>query len=313
MTVTLFIGYLWKQNGLLMDKLSYVYTIASRYTPPDVYEEDGEIYGDFPEEVIRFMDIADGHRSYSFPCSYEKFCADKDIMVIIDSYNARIGKDGKKVLPIDREALYYGAMFVYYLTENRCTNAKLSPDSVRQQLLGLRESLSDAGRFTLVAERLESNGKGNTRYVEKEPVRVHSKAVVANLMHCIDRLLMQDSLYFQFDSSGNGTGHSIPIDSSEIDIYAKDDRVTYAATRKAKIAAGMLQYLFSEMHLPDLRARKSLDVTEFDGMDERSYSINRLIVLLLNLMRYTDSRNEDFLKSLKSKYRDFDPNTLTGW
>lgn len=236
-------------------------------------------------------------------------------MVIIDSYNARIGEtqDGKKVMPIDREALYYGAMFVYYLTENRCTNAKLSPDSIRELLMGLRDSLSDAGRFTLVAERLETDENGTRKYVEKEPVRVRSKAVIANLMHCIDGLLMQDSLYFDFDSSGNGTGFSISIDSTEIDGYAKDDRVTYVPTRKAKIAAGMLQYLFGEMHLPDLRARKSLDVTEFDGIDERSYSINWLIVLLLNLMRYTDSRNEGFMKSLKSKYRDFDPNTLVGW
>ena len=300
-------------------KFSYVYTIASRYAPPELYEEDGEIYGYDSEEVMRFMDIADGHRSYSFPCSYEKFCADKDIMGIIVSYNSRIGEDGyvtqdgKRVMPIDKEALYYGAMFVYYLTENRCTNAKLSPQSIREQLVGLRNSLSDAGRFTLVAERLETDENGTRKYVEKEPVRVHSKAVIANLMHCIDGLLMQDSLYFDFDSSGNGTGFSISIDSTEIDLHAKDDRVTYAATRKAKIAAGMLQYLFHEMHLPDLRARKSLDVTEFDGIDGRSYSINRLIVLLLNLMRYTDSQNEDFLKSLKSKYRDFDPNTLVGW
>ncbi len=304
---------------MLMDKLSYVYTIASRYAPPELYEDDGGIYGYDSEEVTRFMDIADGRRSYSLPCSYEKFSADKDIMGIIDSYNARIGEDGyvtqdgNRVMPIDREALYYGAMFVYYLTENRCTNAKLSPQSIREQLVGLRESLSDTGRFTLIAERLETDENGTQKYVEKEPVRVHSRAVIANLMHCLDGLLMRDSLYFDFDSSGNGTGRTIPLDSAEIDLHAKDDRVTYAATRKAKVAAGMLQYLFHEMHLPDLRARKSLDVTEFDGIDGRSYSINRLIVLLLNLMRYTDSQNEGFLKSLKSKYRDFDPNTLVGW
>lgn len=301
-----------------MDKLSYVYTIAYRYAPPELYEEDGETCWDFSEEVMRFMDIVDGRRSYSFPFSYGKFRADKDIMDIIDSYNARIGEDGyvtqdgKRVMPIDREALYHGAMFVYYLTENRCTNAKLSPDSIREQLTALRDSLSDARRFTLVAERVESDGKGARKYVGKEPVRVHSKAVMANLIHCIDGLLMRDSLYFEFDSSGKGTGLSIPLDSSEIDIIAKDDRITYPPSKKAKIAMDMLRYLFDELNLPDFRARKCLDVTEFDGSDERSYSINWLIVLLLYLMRYTDSRKESYAKST-SKYKDFDPNTMTGF
>lgn len=75
----------------------------------------------------------------------------------------------------------------------------------------------------------------------------------------------------------------------------------------------MLKYLFGQLNLPDLRARKSLDRSDFDGKDERSYSINRLVALLLNLMRYTDSKRENFIKTLMSKYKDFNPNTMIGF
>ena len=163
-----------------MDRLDYVFTIASKYAPPYLYEEeDGTVTGDFSEEVTWYMGIVSGYHQYDFPCTLEKFCADSDIMNIVDSYNKRIGEngiqtsDGKKILQIDKEALYYGVMFVYYLTEKQCTNAKRSPDTIRQQLLNLRDSLSDARRFTLEAERLEygeQNGKRTQEYVRKEPI-----------------------------------------------------------------------------------------------------------------------------------------------
>lgn len=322
----LFIGYLWTLNFVYMDRFYYVYDIlAAEYTPPDVYEcedEPGVSCGDYPDEVNRFIDMATGRIKDNFPCSLDKFLADTDIMNIVDSYNKRIGEngiqteDGKKILPIDKDALYYGAMFVYYLTEKRCTNAKRSPDTIRRQLLNLRDSLSDARRFTLESERLEfgeKDGRRTREYVGKEPVAVCSRAIIANLVNCIDGLLGKDSLYFQFDSSGAGTGLDIPLDNAEIDLYSTDDRVTYAPTRKAWIAMNMLKYLFGQLNLPDLRARKCLDRTEYDDEDNRSYSINRLVILLLNLMRYTDSRDEKSIKSLKSKYKDFDPNTVTGF
>ena len=306
-----------------MDRLDYVYTIASKYAPPDLYvDEDGTVIGDYPEEVTRYMGIVSGYYQYDFPCSLDKFLADSDIMNIVDSYNKRIGEngiqtsDGKKILQIDKEALYYGVMFVYYLTEKQCANAKRSPDTIRQQLLNLRDSLSDARRFTLEAERLEygeQNGKRTQEYVRKEPIVIYGRALIANLVHCIDGLLQKDSLYYQFDSSGAGTGLNIPIDNAELDLFATDDRVSYAPTRKAWIAMNMLKYLFGQLNLPDLRARKSLDRSDFDGKDERSYSINRLVALLLNLLRYTDSKSENFIKSLMSKYKDFDPNTMIGF
>ena len=305
-----------------MDRLNYVFDIASRYAPPDLYEEDGEICGDFPEVVTWFMGIVAGCHHYDFPCSFRQFCDNREIMDIVDAYNERIGSggmqtsDGKKILQIDKEALYYGVMFVYYLTERKCTNAKRSPETVRQQLLNLRDSLSDARRFTLESERVvfgEMNGRSTQEYVRKEPVRIYGRALIANLVHCIDMLLQKDSLHCGFDSSGAGTGLEIPLDDAEFDLFATDDRVTYAPTRKAWIAMDMLKYLFGTMNLPDLRARKCLDVSEFDGQDEKSYSINRLIVLCLNLMRYTDSRNENFIKSLMSKYKNFDPNTMDGF
>lgn len=321
----LFIGYLWTLNFVYMDRFYYVYDIlAAEYTPPDVYEcvdEPGVFCGDYPDEVNRFIDMAKGRIESDFPCSYEKFCADSDIMNIVDSYNKRIGEngiqtsDGKKILQIDKEALYYGAMFVYYLTEKQCTNAKRSPDTIRQQLLNLRDSLSDAKRVTLVAESLETgkDGERTYEYISKEPVRICDRAIIANLVHCIDELLQKDSLYSEFDSFGIGTGLERSLDSAEIDLYSSDDRVTYAPTRKAWIAMNMLKYLFGQLNLPDLRARKCLDRTEYDDEDNRSYSINRLVILLLNLMRYTDSRDEKSIKSLKSKYKDFDPNTVTGF
>lgn len=306
-----------------MDRLDYVYTIASKYAPPDLYEdEDGTVTGDYPEEVTRYMGIVSGYYQYDFPCQLDKFLADNDIMNIVDSYNKRIGEngiqtsDGKKIRPIDKEALYYGVMFVYYLTEKQCTNAKRSPDTIRQQLLNLRDSLSDARRFTLESERLEFMEKDvrkSREYVRKEPVMAYGRALIANLVHCIDGLLRKESLYCQFDSSGAGTGVDIPLDNAEIDPFATDDRVTYAPTRKAWIAMNMLKYLFGQLNLPDLRARKSLDSSDFDGKDERSYSINRLVALLLNLMRYTDSRSENFIKTLMSKYKNFDPNTMIGF
>lgn len=309
-----------------MDRFYYVYDIlAAEYTPPDVYEcedEPGVFCGDYPNEVYRFIDMATGRIKDNFPCSLDKFLADSDIMNIVDSYNKRIGEngiqtsDGKKILQIDKEALYYGVMFVYYLTEKQCTNAKRSPDTIRQQLLNLRDSLSDARRFTLEAERLEygeQNGKRTQEYVRKEPIVIYGRALIANLVHCIDGLLQKDSLYYQFDSSGAGTGLNIPIDNAELDLFATDDRVSYAPTRKAWIAMNMLKYLFGQLNLPDLRARKSLDRSDFDGKDERSYSINRLVALLLNLMRYTDSKRENFIKTLMSKYKDFNPNTMIGF
>lgn len=307
-----------------MDRFYYVYDIlAAEYTPPDVYEcedEPGVFCGDYPNEVYRFIDMATGRIKDNFPCSLDKFLADSDIMNIVDSYNKRIGEngiqtsDGKKILQIDKEALYYGVMFVYYLTEKQCTNAKRSPDTIRQQLLNLRDSLSDARRFTLEAERLEygeQNGKRTQEYVRKEPIVIYGRALIANLVHCIDGLLQKDSLYYQFD--GAGTGLNIPIDNAELDLFATDDRVSYAPTRKAWIAMNMLKYLFGQLNLPDLRARKSLDRSDFDGKDERSYSINRLVALLLNLMRYTDSKRENFIKTLMSKYKDFNPNTMIGF
>lgn len=306
-----------------MNKLDYVYIIAGRYAPPYLYEdEDGTVCGDFPEEVIRFIRIADGHWPYEFPCTYKKFCADRDIMNIVDAYNERIvskgisTSDGKKTLQIDKEALYYGVMFVYYLTELKCTNAKISPDTVRQQLLNLRNSLYGTGRFTLEAERMEfgeKDGRSTHEYVKKEPVRIYGRALIANLIHCIDELLQKDVLYYEFDSSGVGVGRNVLLDGSEIDLYATDDRITYVTTRKAWIAMDMLKYMFGELNLPDMRARKHLDVSDFDRKDERSYSINRMIAIFLNIMHYTSSRNENSIKSLKSKYRDFNPNTLLGF
>ena len=47
-----------------MDRLNYVFDIASRYAPPDLYEEDGEICGDFPEVVTWFMGIVAGCHHY---------------------------------------------------------------------------------------------------------------------------------------------------------------------------------------------------------------------------------------------------------
>ena len=298
-----------------MDRFYYVYDIECE-------DEPGVFCGDYPNEVYRFIDMATGRIKDNFPCSLDKFLADSDIMNIVDSYNKRIGEngiqtsDGKKILQIDKEALYYGVMFVYYLTEKQCTNAKRSPDTIRQQLLNLRDSLSDARRFTLEAERLEygeQNGKRTQEYVRKEPIVIYGRALIANLVHCIDGLLQKDSLYYQFDSSGAGTGLNIPIDNAELDLFATDDRVSYAPTRKAWIAMNMLKYLFGQLNLPDLRARKSLDRSDFDGKDERSYSINRLVALLLNLMRYTDSKRENFIKTLMSKYKDFNPNTMIGF
>lgn len=308
-----------------MNKLDYVYIIAGKYAPPDLYEcddEPGVFVGYYPYEVYRFIDMVLGKIENDFPCTYEKFCADRDIMDIVDAYNKRIGSegistsDGKKILQIDKETLYYGVMFVYYLTELKCTNAKISPDTVRQQLLNLRERLNGAGRFTLEAERMEfgeKDGKSTQEYVKKEPVRIYGRALIANLVHCIDELLQKDVLYYEFDSSGVGIGRNILLDGSEVDLYATDDRITYVTTRKAWIAMDMLKYMFGELNLPDMRARKHLDVSDFDGKDDRSYSINRMIAIFLNLMYYSNSRDENFIKSLKSKYRDFNPNTLLGF
>ena len=39
-------------------------------------------------------------------------------------------------------------------------------------------------------------------------------------------------------------------------------------------------------------------------------SINRLIALILHLLRYTDSTEESYVKGLMSKYKDFKPNIM---
>ena len=94
-----------------MDRFYYVYTIASKYAPPDLYEdEDGTVTGDYPEEVTRYMGIVSGYYQYDFPCQLDKFLADSDIMNIVDSYNKRIGEngikteDGKTILTILRRS-----------------------------------------------------------------------------------------------------------------------------------------------------------------------------------------------------------------
>ncbi|MBO8482901.1 MAG: hypothetical protein IAB75_02120 [Bacteroidetes bacterium] len=310
-----------------MDRFCYVYDIlAAEYAPPDVYEcedEPGVFCGNYPYEVNHFIDMADGRIPNDFPCPYEKFRSDGDISGIVDAYNERIDElnarpketdaeaKPKKYDRIDIEALYYAVMFVYYLTERKCTDVQRSPGTIRQQLQNLRDHLSEARRFTIVTERLkteEKDGQKTYSYVKDKPLEISGQTLIENLTRSVDKLLEMDCLpsRYKYDDE-----HEPTLDIIEIDIFAKEDRVTYAPTRKAKVAMDMLKYLFSNLNLPDLRARKCLDVSEFDEKDERSYSINRLIAVSLNLMRYSDRRSEDLIKSL-SKYKNFDPNTLEG-
>ena len=309
-------------------KYDYALSIGVKYCF-DWYvdEETGEEYPSPSFNYYNFIDMADGRIPNDFPCSYTDFYSDEDISGVVDAYNERIeelnaipqGTDDeakpKKYDRIDIEALYYAVMFVHYLTERKCTNAKRSPGTICEQLQNLRDHLSEARRFTIVTERLrteEKDGQKTYSYIKDNPLEISGQVLIENLVQGIDMLLQKDSLHHKSDSSGAGTGLEIPLDYAEIDLYADDDRVAYAPTRKAKVAMDMLKYLFSSLNLPDLRARKCLDVSDFDERNEQSYSINRLIAVSLNLMRYSDRRSEDLVKSL-SKYKDFDPNTMIGF
>lgn len=297
----------------IMDKCKYVYAIADKYFPMEVEEifEDGTFFGDYPHMVSYFCDMVSGVFPRDFLFTYEKFCEDKELMWIIEAYNERIAEDNAKTelengvvkqsAAIDKEALYYAVMFVYNMVENQYTNAMKKPDTIRQQLQNLKECLTGARRFTVIAETLESSeddGKKKHLFVERNPVEISGRTLIKNLINSIEVLLDKPALI-------GDKGHEVPLDFAEID-FDTDDRVTYAATKKAKKALEMLKYLFGTLNLPDMR------ISKMDNNGKRSYSINRMIAIILNMLYSIGDRTEKAVKGLMSK-EDFNPNTLIGW
>ena len=145
-----------------MDRTKYEYaqSIAMEFFPATaVNEETGEVYPTLPYVYDAFdMEIWRG--AFKFPFGYDKFSSDKEISGIVNAY------DGK----IDMEKLYYAVMFSYFAVEFRCTNAPVTPLTVRQQLQNLLSTLGSASRLTVTPDIAVENEDGTCSYQQGDSV-----------------------------------------------------------------------------------------------------------------------------------------------
>lgn len=327
-----------------MDKYYYAEILNKKFHGKPSFnmpEEDSEEYLDddynYDELDLDLCILQLKENAGFFPYIYEEFCQDKEIFQIIDTYNARIAYLNHKGNTLDIEALFYAVMYIYYIIECYCINQITGLKTIREQLQMLYNALDGIHGFILtpkvLEERMSENGKVHS-YIAKEPIDCIGDTLIKNLRNSVSNLLKQDKIisdcqrvkpkYADLNLGLSLTPQTIPDDLYEtVEDYISVDivegclsafeRVSYSPTKKAWLAMKMLKYLFEQLHLPNIRARKQLDVSEFDGKDERSYSINRLIAILLNILHYTDSRREGIIKGLMSKYKNLQPNTLTGF
>lgn len=282
-------------------KYEYAQSIAMEFFPVTaVNEETGEEYPALPYVYDAFdMEIWRG--AFKFPFSYDKFSSDKEISGIVNAY------DGK----IDMEKLYYAVMFSYFAVEFICTNAPVAPLTVRQQLQNLLLALGNARRLTVTPDIAVENEDGTYSYQQKDSVRITSEAIIQNLWRCVKDLLSKDSLKLITSIQDKYACADIKLDSSDLDARLPMETVTYPSSKKAWLVASMLKWLFDSLKLPKIRARKSLDVSKYDEANNKSYSLNRLVAIILHMLMYTDSTEESYVKGLMTKYRDFDPKTMT--
>lgn len=264
-----------------------------------VDEETGEEYPTLPYVYDSFdMEIWRG--IFQFPFDYDEFSSDKEISSIVNAY------DGK----IDMEKLYYAVMFSYHAAEFTYTNSYVAPLTIRQQLQNLLSALGNARRLTVTPDIAVENEDGTCSYKQEDSVRITSETVIQNLYLCVKDLLSKDSLRLITSIGDKYAYADMELDSTDLNARLPMETVTYPSSKKAWFVASMLKWLFDSLKLPNKRARKYLDASAYDEKNNRTYSINRLIALILHLLRYTDSTEESYVKGLMSKYKDFKPNIM---
>lgn len=305
-TCFLIIGYLYRPNllyAIIMDRTKYEYaqSIAMEFFPATaVNEETKEVYPTLPYVYDAFdMEIWRG--TFKFPFGYDKFSSDKEISGIVNAY------DGK----IDMEKLYYAVMFSYSAVEFRCTNAPVAPLTVRQQLKNLLSAFGSANRLTVTPDIAVENEDGTCSYQQGDSVEITSEAIIQNLWRCVKDLLSKDSLKLITSIGDKYVYADIELDASDLNARLPIETATYPSSKKAWLVASMLKWLFDSLNLPKIRARKSLDLSKYDEANNKSYSLNRLVALILHMLMYTDSTEESYVKGLMTKYKGFDPKTMT--
>lgn len=286
-----------------MDRTKYEYAqaIAMEFFPATaVNEETREEYPTLPYVYDAFdMEIWRG--VFKFPFSYDKFSSDKEISGIVNAYGGKI----------DMEKLYYAVMFSYFAVEFRCTNAPVAPLTVRQQLQNLLSAFGSASRLTVTPDIAVENEDGTCSYQQGDSVQVTSEAIIQNLCLCVKDLLSKDSLKLKESINGMENYLDVELNSSDLDARLPMETATYPSSKKAWLVASMLKWLFDSLKLPNKRARKTLDLSKYDEANNRTYSINRLVALILHMLMYTDSTEESYVKGLMTKYKGFDPKTMT--
>lgn len=302
----LLIGYLYCPNLLYVilmerEKYEYAQAVAYNFFPAVGFnEETGEDYPTLPY-VYDAFEIEIWRKTAKFPCEFDEFSSNREIADIVNAY------DGK----IDMEKLYYAVMFSYFAVEFTYTNAYVAPLTIRQQLKNLLSALGNACRLTVTPDTAMKNENGTYSYKQEDSVRITSETVIQNLYLYVNDLLSKDSLKRKISIGDKYAYADMELDATDINVSLPSETVTYPSSKKAWRVASMLKWLFDFLKLPNKRARKSLDVSKYDEKNSRSYSLNRLVALILHLLRYTDSTEESYVKGLMSKYKDFDPNTMS--
>lgn len=283
------------------EKYEYAQAVAYNFFPAVGFnEETREDYPTLPY-VYDAFEIEIWRKTAKFPCEFDEFSSNREISGIVNAY------DGK----IDMEKLYYAAMFSYFAVEFTYTNAYVAPMTIRQQLQNLLLALGNARRLTVTPDIAVENEDGTYSYQQEDSVRITSETVIQNLYLCVKDMLSKDSLRLITSVGDKYACADMKLDTTDIDARLPSETVTYPSSKKAWRVASMLKWLFDSLKLPNKRARKSLDVSKYDEKNSRSYSLNRLVALILHMLRYTDSTEESYVKGLMSKYKDFDPNTMS--
>ena len=285
-----------------MDRTKYEYAqaIAMEFFPATaVNEETREEYPTLPY-VYDVFDMEIWRGAFKFPFMYDKFSSDKEISSIVNAY------DGK----IDMEKLYYAVMFSYHAAEFTYTNSYVAPMTIRQQLQNLLSALGNARRLTVTPDIAVENEDGTYSYQQEDSVRITSETVIQNMYLCVKDLLSKDSLRLITSVGGKYAYADMQLDATDINARLPSETLSYPSSKKAWLVASMLKWLFDSLKLPNKRARKYLDASAYDERNNRTYSINRLIALILHMLRYTDSTEESYVKGLMSKYKDFKPNIM---
>lgn len=300
------IGYLYRPTLLYViimerEKYEYAQAVAYNFFPAVGFnEETGEDYPTLPY-VYDAFEIEIWRKTAKFPCEFDEFSSNREISGIVNAYGGKI----------DMEKLYYAVMFSYFAVEFRCTNAPVAPLTVRQQLQNLLSAFGSASRLTVTPNIAVEKEDGTCSYQQGDSVQITSEAIIQNLWRCVKDLLSKDSLKLITPIQDKYACVNMELDSSDLNARLPIETATYPSSKKAWLVASMLKWLFDSLKLPNKRARKYLDVSKYDEKNSRSYSLNRLVALILHMLRYTDSTEESYVKGLMSKYRDFDPKTMT--